>query len=253
MSERRFFSHLSHFANSEGSFGMSPDISQRKLPSKTSRKTTNTHFTWQHKDRPNCLTLPCINSPAGKLRTSHTHVKTTNLSFTLAGKWRNKLIKLTYILRINPPYRLTHPNCPQTVPAHVFIASITWRHFEVSIGHYWALYHPSLQKRSPSWPGYLDPNISRIRGALICVYLLWRSNMAWKCPLYLLFTCLTLDLLLSHFNLQYSRDTLNIKCRFDSCDRDYTKINSLVKHVRNKHRVHLYDSGQSNGTSILGE
>ena len=67
------------------------------------------------------------------------------------------------------------------------------------------------------------------------------------------FACLTLDLLLSHLNSQHSHDTLNIKCRFDSCGRDYIKINSFVKHVRDKHRAHLFDSEQSNGTGILGE
>lgn len=61
------------------------------------------------------------------------------------------------------------------------------------------------------------------------------------------FTCLTLNLLLSHFNLRHSGDTRTIKCRFDSCDRDYEKINSLVKHVQDKHRQHLCDADESEG------
>ena len=76
--------------------------------------------------------------------------------------------------------------------------------------------------------------------------------MAWKCPLCLFFTCLTLNLLLSHFNSRHSGDTRTVKCRFDSCDRDYEKINSLVKHVWDKHREHLFDPDESEA-GIEGE
>ena len=82
------------------------------------------------------------------------------------------------------------------------------------------------------------------------VFGLWTLRTGLDC---VVFACLTLDLLLSHFNSQHSHDTLNIKCRFDSCDRDYIKINSFVKHVRDRHRAHLFDSEQNNRTGILGE
>ena len=35
----------------------------------------------------------------------------------------------------------------------------------------------------------------------------------------------------------------NIKCRFDGSDKEYTKVNSLVKHVRNRPRVYLSHCG----------
>ena len=49
------------------------------------------------------------------------------------------------------------------------------------------------------------------------------------------FTCFTLDSLLSHLNLLRSSDTITIICRFDRCEREYNKINSLMKHVRARH------------------
>ena len=45
------------------------------------------------------------------------------------------------------------------------------------------------------------------------------------------------------FNLRHSHETGNIKCRFDGCDEEYTKVNSFVKHVWNKHRVYLSHCG----------
>jgi len=67
--------------------------------------------------------------------------------------------------------------------------------------------------------------------------------MAWKCVFCKVFICLTLNLLLSHFNSRHSHETGNIRCRFDGCDKEYTKVNSLVKHVRNRHRVYLSHCG----------
>jgi len=80
--------------------------------------------------------------------------------------------------------------------------------------------------------------------------------MAWKCPLCVVFTSLTLNLLLSHFNSQHSGDTVTIRCRFDSCDKDYNKVNSFVKHVRDRHRKHLldpHDDDSEDRHGIVGE
>lgn len=144
---------------------------------------------------------------------------------------------------INPPYRLACPNCPKQFLL-MFLSRVSCDIISkfplANIGCNVILHSKKGVHHDPDKPDYFP------------VYAL-QSNMAWKCPLCLLFTCLTLDLLLSHFNSQHSCDTLNIKCRFDGCDRDYTKINSLTKHVWNWHRAHLYDSGQCNGTGILVE
>ena len=117
---------------------------------------------------------------------------------------------------------------------------------------------PSI-KVMPCYVPKKESSITRIfRASTLCMMFghwtlrTW-LDMAWKCPLCVVFAWLTLDLLLSHLNLQHSHDRLNIKCRFDSCDRDYITINLFVKHVRDRHRACVFDSKQSNGTSILGK
>lgn len=52
---------------------------------------------------------------------------------------------------------------------------------------------------------------------------------------------------------RHPSNTTTIICRFDSCDREYNKINSLMKHAQDRHREHLFDLDESSNSGITSE
>lgn len=173
----------------------------------------------------------------------------------ITWKWRNTATyrhpEVKSLQRI-APFDLRSLNPPRQLPESLQRAS-SWRdHVSKSGFPYWlssclchfhSLNNPDDRWYSSRIPAFFEHKFWTSPQVLFAS--ITSFTMAWKCPLCLLFICLSLDSLLTHFNSWHCDDTVLINCRFDGCDKHFTKVNSLVKHVRNRHRPHLFDSEQS--------
>ena len=63
---------------------------------------------------------------------------------------------------------------------------------------------------------------------------------SWKCA-FCVFSTLFLHVLLTHLNTRHnSENDFFAYCGIDGCDGRFQKANTFARHVREKHRPHLY-------------
>lgn len=69
--------------------------------------------------------------------------------------------------------------------------------------------------------------------------------MAWKCAI-CAFSCMLLSLLLAHYRSSHDGDSsFTIRCNLNGCEKQYSNVNSFVRHASGRHALFLNCGGPS--------